>query len=91
MADVKKIAGYNIKDESARSQISTLAGKFILSSAFQSVTYNWVGTSGDQRLEILFTLANPNTKLLLQFTYDNKLNFFVTNDNGQNWSLIWSK
>lgn len=91
MADVKQINGYNIKDATARTDISNLANKFTLVSALTNLTINWVGTDGQQRLEFLITFQDPNTKLLIQFTYAGALNFFVTNDNMAHWTQIWGK
>lgn len=91
MADVKKINGYAIKDEFARQIANIANNKLLLDDSLYNVYFHWVGVDGQQRLEIFITFIDTNTKLMIQLTYAGALNFFVTNDNGTTWSLIWSK
>lgn len=91
MADVKKINGYAIKDEFARQIANIANNKFLIDDSLYNVYFHWIGESGQQRLEIFITFIDTNTKLMIQFTYAGELNFFVTNDNGATWSLIWTK
>lgn len=54
------------------------------------VNYAWINTIGNQMLEMKLTTDNLNDKLLIQYKYDGSLSFWVTNDNEQTWSNIWT-
>lgn len=95
MADISKInpngTVYNLKDATARTDLQTFMNKWKLTDAMDNVTVSWVGTAGQQILELFFTFTDPNTKLLLQFRYDGVMGFYVTNNGGASWSTIWTK